>query len=95
MARKTAQTKRDVDSKGRVTLGPAFANRTVTVRQRGDEIILSLVRLIPEREAWLYENPEALDAVRRGLNQARVGKVVKKGPDLGAAADLADQLEGD
>jgi hypothetical protein len=86
-------TSRQADSKGRITLGEAFANRTVLVEQRDDEIIVRLARVIPEREAWLYENPAALGSVRKGLAQARAGKFAAKDPDLNAAADLADQLQ--
>jgi len=49
--------------------------------------------VIPEREVWLYENPKALASVRRGLEQARKGKVTKTPPDLKATAKLAEQLE--
>lgn len=33
--------------------------------------MIRLARVIPEREAWLYENGAALDAIRRALKQAR------------------------
>ncbi len=93
MARPLTQTK-NIDSKGRLTLGEAFANRTVIVEHRGDDIVLHLARVIPESEAWLYDNPIALGAVRRGLNQARLRKL-SDGPDLGKAAKLAGKLEDD
>jgi len=92
MAKTTNQTRR-ADSKGRIVLGSAFANRTVIVEDRGDEVLVRLGRVIPEREAWLYEDEKALASVRRGLNQARRGKFVK-GPDLAGAARLADSLPG-
>ena len=85
---------KSTDSKGRVTLGGHFANRAVIVEQRSDdEVIVRLARVIPEREAWLYENPTALASVRRGLDQARKGNVAKNAPNLKAAAKLARQLE--
>ena len=85
---------KSTDSKGRVTLGGHFANRSVIVEHRGDdEVVVRLARVIPEGEAWLYENPKALSAVRRGLDQARKGKIARKKPDLNAAAKLAEQLE--
>ena len=62
---------RMTDRKGRLKLGVAFADRTVIVEHRADEIIVHLARVIPERETWLYENPTALARVRRGLEQAR------------------------
>jgi hypothetical protein len=86
-----AATARQADAKGRITLGPAFANRTVLVEDRGDEIVLRLGRVIPEAEAWLYENPKALASLRAGLEQARKGKF-GPGPDLKSAADLARRI---
>jgi len=85
---------KSTDSKGRVALGGHFANRSVILEHRGnDEVIVRLARVIPEREAWLYENPKALASVRRGLDQARKGKVAASPPDLKAAAKLAARLE--
>ena len=94
MANRTQARHKNTDSKGRVTLGGHFANRAVIVEHRGeDEVIFRLARVIPEREVWLYENPKALASVRRGLDQARKGKVTKNPPDLKAAAKLVEQLE--
>ena len=85
---------KNADSKGRVTLGGHFANRAVIVEYRSDdEVMVRLARVIPESEAWLYENPKALASVRRGLDQARKGNVTKNPTDLKAAAILAGQLE--
>ncbi len=94
MARPSTHTK-NTDSKGRITLGEAFANRTMLVEQHADQIVLRLALVIPEREAWLYENKEALTSVRRGLEEARSGTFAKKGPDLAAAAKLAKALRDD
>ncbi len=93
MTKRATQTK-NTDSKGRLTLGEAFANRTIIVEERGDDIVLHLARVIPERESWLYDNPTALGAVRRGLKQARLGKL-SDGPNLAKAAKLADKLADD
>lgn len=91
MAKRATQTK-NTDSKGRLTLGEAFANRTVIVEDRGEEIVVRLARVIPEGEAWLYENPTALASVRRGLKQAR-SKELSDGPDLAKAAKLTAKLK--
>jgi len=94
MVTRTQARHKSADSKGRVALGGHFANRAVIIEQRSDdEVIVRLARVIPEREAWLYENPEALASVRRGLDQARKGSVTKKPPDMKAAVKLAGQLE--
>ncbi len=85
-------TTKTADSKGRVTLGNRFANRTVIIEEVDEtEVRVTMARVIPEREAWLYENAEALASVRRGVNQARQGKTTK-GPNLKAAAKLANQI---
>ena len=36
-----------------------------------------LIEIIPAPEAWLYQNREALESVRRGLKDAASGKVSK------------------
>ena len=92
MAKRTMH--KQTDSKGRLTLGEAFANCTLIVEQRGHEIVLQRARVIPESEAWLYENPAALASVRRGLKQASERKL-SDGPDLDEAARVADGLEAE
>jgi hypothetical protein len=90
---KYATLTKSVDSKGRLTLGESFANHTVLVESQGEgEVLVRLARVIPAREAWLYENKIALDSVRRGLKQA-AERQFAKGPDLEAAAALAEQLQ--
>lgn len=84
---------RSTDTKGRITLGSQFANITFTVKQGFDatEIILTASSVIPLRELWLYQNPEALGSVMRGLEQARAGQVSESPPDLDADQALADE----
>jgi len=82
-----------VDAKGRLTLGEAFAGQTVLMETRGEgEVLVKLARVIPAREAWLYENKAALTSVRRGWAQAAEGRFAP-GPDLEAGAALAGQLQ--
>jgi len=64
---------RNTDSRGRVNLSVAFANRKLIVKQRDSEWVL---RLLPEREAWLHENKAARESLRRGLEQARARKII-------------------
>ena len=93
MGHPTERTKQ-VDSKGRLNLGEAFANRTVIVEYRGqDEVVVKRARVIPEREAWLYQNPKALAAVRRGLAEAREKRFAATAPDLKSDAKLADSIQ--
>jgi hypothetical protein len=81
------------DNKGRIALGSRFANRAVIIETVSDtEVVVKLARVIPESEAWLYENPEALSAVRAGLSQARA-RQVSQGPALDRDVKLAHALE--
>jgi len=81
------------DSKGRVTLGRRFANKTVILREVDDtEVLVTLARVVPAREAWLFENPKALKLVARGLKEAKARHFVK-GPDLAEDQKLADAIE--
>jgi len=73
-----------IDSKGRISLGPNWANRYAFVEKVDEtEVRIVLARVIPEREAWLYENPEAMAMVQRGLQECREG-LVAEAPDLDA-----------
>jgi hypothetical protein len=86
-------TTKTADSKGRVVLGGEFANRPLIVEQVSEtEVLITMARVIPEHEAWLYENHHALAAVRRGLAQARARKLVEA-PDLDADGKLAAKLQ--
>ena len=88
-----AATTKTTDSKGRVGLGANVANRLVSVTQVSEaEYVVKLVRAIPEDEAWLYENPRALAAVRNGLRQARDGRL-GRGPNLAGDEKLIRKLK--
>lgn len=87
-----ASSPRKTDAKGRVTLGDRFKNSTVLVEDNGDEVVIRLARVVPERELWLHKNKKALGQVLHGLEEARLGKHAKA-PDLIAAKKLADELE--
>ncbi len=64
-------TSRTVDGKGRVTLGPDFANQTVVIDDSNpDQLVIRKVVLIPAEEAWLYKNQVAIKGLRKGLQQA-------------------------
>jgi hypothetical protein len=80
------------DAKKRVTLGKALTGLEEDVRfdvyRTGEgQIILDPQVSVPASEAWLYRNPEAIAAVRRGLQEAAEGKTVS----LGSFASYADE----
>jgi hypothetical protein len=65
------------DSKGRITLGK-LAEGISSFRvhkESSGKIIMEPFVEIPERERWLYENPEALEMVRQGLRDSAAGRV--------------------
>ena len=58
------------------TMEPEINNDSVSGKDLTDaEIDRSA---IPERERWLYENPEALAAVKRGLADIAAGRVHRR-----------------
>ncbi|MEW6530421.1 MAG: hypothetical protein AB1473_06265 [Thermodesulfobacteriota bacterium] len=84
-----------VDSKGRITLGQRFANKPVIIEDLSDtEVKISLARVIPEREMWLWQNPEARELVFRGIEQAKARQFAENPPDIEADAEWADKFEG-
>jgi len=74
------------DSRGRLTLGSMAQEKRyrVLVNESG-QILLDPVVSIPERELWLWQNQEAIAAVKQGMKQA-AGQV----QELGSFAQYAD-----
>jgi hypothetical protein len=75
------------DSAGRITIGKENKDKLYAVQpQPNGDILLSPVVIRHEREAWLYDNKEALESVRRGLDQSARGET----HDLGSFAQYAE-----
>lgn len=69
------------DAKGRIALG-AFAKGVSSFRIHKEEngrLVLEPYAEIPLRERWIYENPEVLASIDRGLADAQAGRVVSRG----------------
>ncbi len=69
------------DSKGRVTLSKladGISSFNVSKDSEGRLLLEPMVE-IPAREKWLFENQEALASLRRGLADAKVGRVTSLG----------------
>jgi hypothetical protein len=69
------------DAKGRITLGSlarGVSSFQASVDSSG-RIILEPFAEIPAREKWLFENKDALGAVREGLEQAAEGRTLSRG----------------
>lgn len=71
----------EFDKKRRVTLGMAVPVPPEGVRFRVyanklGQILLDPVKSVPAHEAWIYENPERIASIRRGIAQAEAGQLV-------------------
>ena len=67
-----------IDSRKRIPLGKVLLDKDVTMfdaKVEDGRIILEPMRAVPEREAWLYKNPKALNSVMRGLKDSAEGRV--------------------
>lgn len=82
------------DSKGRISLGKRYANRTFIIEETQDmELRLQPAAIIPESEMWLHKNTEARLSVVRGLEQAKAAGFSKSPPNLAADQELIEKLE--
>ena len=87
---------RTIDNNGRLTIGRQYANRTVVIKQLNEsEFLVTLARVIPEHEAWLFRNEKAQKLVAKGLTEAREGRFSSSPPDLDEDIQLVEQLEDD
>ncbi|TRZ48181.1 MAG: hypothetical protein D4S01_10840 [Dehalococcoidia bacterium] len=72
------------DTKRRVVLPAVLVREGITYHiytNSDGQIVLDPQVTIPASEVWLFNNPDALASVRRGLSDAAQGKVSKVGLD--------------
>ncbi len=72
------------DAKKRVVLPKIAVQEGITYHIYSNsmgQIVLDPQVTIPASEVWLFNNPDALASVRRGLSDAAQGKVSKVGLD--------------
>ena len=68
------------DKKGRLTLGKLVEGVdgfNAEKLEDGTIILTPYVELHP-REVWLYKNPQALESIKRGLEDAKEGRVSQR-----------------
>jgi hypothetical protein len=68
------------DAKNRVLLKKALLREDITYHvyvNRLGQIVLDPQASVPACEAWLFNDPEALASVRRGLADAAQGKIAR------------------
>ena len=70
------------DAKGRIHLGAlaqGVSGYKITVNEETHAITLDPYAEVPLAEKWLFENPEALKSIKRGLQDSKEGKLVDRG----------------
>ncbi len=78
-------TEARVDSKHRVTLGRTIPSRVTSFkvyRNAHGQVILDPMVSLPAHETWLFRNKRASAMVRRGLEDAKQGRLVKAKEDF-------------
>ncbi len=83
---------KQIDEKGRITLGKEFAGRQVQINEAATGIELRYVVTVPLEDAWLWENPEALAAVQEGLVDAAAGRLTRNPKAFSDGAKLAETI---
>jgi hypothetical protein len=69
------------DAKGRITLGKlakGVSSYRVYEEENG-KLVLEPWTEIPAREKWVYENPDVLASIRRGLKESAEGRTAYLG----------------
>lgn|GEM_PF-576755 len=87
---KRNQEKKEVslplDSRNRICLSPFLTKEAGVTSYRahreGEKIILEPMTEVPTREAWLYQNPEAISSLLEGIKQADEGNIKPLNLDL-------------
>ena len=74
---------RTIDERNRLTVGEILkgCKRIRLYRNVSGEVLLQPIAEIPASELWLFRNPEAINDVREGLQDALHGKVSRLDPE--------------
>lgn len=68
------------DGKRRISLGLAVQTppgvRYRVMQNELGQILLDPVKSVPAYEAWIYENPDRIASIKRGIAQAEAGQLV-------------------
>ena len=73
-------TETRVDTKRRISLGKILSSQVTSFRiyrNAHGQIVLDPMVSVPAHDAWLFKNTRASTLVRRGLEDAKRGRLVK------------------
>ena len=79
-----AVTEARVDAKHRVGLGKLLGDQVTSFRvyrNAHGQIILDPLVSVPAHEAWLFKNPRAARLIKKGLEDAKQGRLVNAKED--------------
>lgn len=84
-----------MDDKQRISLTKVLSKEerdyfdTFRIYREDGKIILEPVFQVPEKDHWIYKNPEALNMLLKGIKELEEGKL----HDLGSFAEYAKEDE--
>lgn len=72
-------TRLPIDTRRRINISKLLPKgnniHAVNAYKEGNKIILEPMAEIPAYESWIYENPKALKAIKKGVKEAKEGKL--------------------
>lgn len=72
-----------VDDSGRITIGKEFSGKNCTIQKMEDgTVVITPVCLVPEREMWFFQNPEAMKALDDSMNSESIPMTLDELIDL-------------
>lgn len=91
MMTRKQKTTVNMDDKQRISLTRVLSAEereiysTFRIYREGGKIILEPICEVPEKDHWIYKNPEALKSLMKGIKDAEEGRL----HDLGSFAEYA------
>lgn len=88
----------NMDDKHRVNLARVLSDKekkafdTFRIYRDDGKIVLEPVAHVPEKDHWIYKDPEALASLMQGIKDAEEGRLVKLDIDFSKFLDEDDDV---